>query len=100
MRDDILNVNILSQVLRGMDMLEVEVMTFLFLAELPVHRNKILVDSRKDTLDKCLGKLHSEGLIGKRIKMFSLTNKGNQLLIDLKMKVDETKRKIAEQPHH
>ena len=83
-----------------MDMLEIEVMTFLFLAELPVHRNKILVDSRKDTLSKCLRKLHSEGLIGKRIQMFSLTNKGNQFIVDLKQKVDETKRRIAEQPNH
>lgn len=95
MRDDIFTINLFSSVLRGHDMLELEVMTFLFLAEVPVHRKRLDVDSRKDALDKTLRKLHSEGLIGKRIQMFFLTNKGNQFLIDLKHNIDEEKRRVA-----
>lgn len=96
MRDSILNYNIAAKIFRDLDPLEVEVMTFLFLAELPVHRNKLLVDSRKDTLDKCLQALHSKGLVGKRIRMYSLTNNGNEFIRDLKNRIDEERRKIKD----
>lgn len=79
-RKTILNIYTTAPVFMGRDPVEVQLMCWLRLAEIPQHHKKIEVQASELNKKKALDSLFKEGLIGHRAKVYRLTQRGNEMV--------------------
>lgn len=96
MRDQVLNINKISRLLRKEDLLEMEILTFLRLAEYPVHKSKLNVNARKNEIDKALKSLKDKRFVGQRLKMLSVNRMGHEFIDNMLSDLRAIEKEIAD----